>query len=57
MTILVLQRKKASKVMYGKDAFINGDGTLNVTSIQQVLALSKCIWRKRNRQNPESFTM
>jgi hypothetical protein len=23
--------------MYGKDALYNGDGTLNVTSIQQVL--------------------
>jgi hypothetical protein len=44
--LLVLQEEKASKVMYGKDALYNGDGTLNVTSIQQVLALSKCIWEK-----------
>jgi hypothetical protein len=35
--LLVLQEEKASKVMYGKDALYNGDGTLNVTSIQQVL--------------------
>jgi hypothetical protein len=35
--LLVLQEEKASKVMYGKSALYNGDGTLNVTSIQQVL--------------------
>jgi hypothetical protein len=43
---LVLQEEKASKVMYGKDVLYNGDGTLNVTSIQQVLGSSKCIWEK-----------
>jgi len=35
--IVVFQEEKTSKVMFGKDALYNGDGTANVTSIPEVL--------------------
>jgi hypothetical protein len=51
-----LQEEKASKVMYGKDAFVIM-GTENVTSITSVRLSANVFGRKRNRQNPESFAM
>jgi hypothetical protein len=56
--ILVLQEELASKVMFGKDALYNGDGTVNVTSISQVLGQNiPYIGENGIGKNPESFAV
>lgn len=56
--ILVLQEEKASKVMFGKDALYNGDGSVNVTSIPEVLG-QQLYYMGENGigKNPESFAV
>jgi hypothetical protein len=55
--VLVLQEERASKVMFGKDALYNGDGTVNVTSISEVLGQNiPYIGESGIGKNPESFT-
>lgn len=56
--ILVLQEEKASKVMYGKDAIYNADGSVNVTSIEEVLG-QQVFYLGENGigKNPESFAV
>jgi hypothetical protein len=56
--ILVLQEEKASKVMFGKDALYNGDGTVNVTSTAQVLGQQVTYLGENGiGKNPESFAV
>lgn len=56
--ILVLQEDKASKVLFGKDALYNGDGTINVTSIPQVLGQQVTYLGENGiAKNPESFAI
>ncbi len=56
--IVVLQEEKASKVLFGKDALYNADGSANVTSIPEVLG-QQVFYLGENgiSKNPESFAV
>jgi len=54
--LLVLQEEKASKILFGKDALYNADGTSNPTSTRQVLGQQVTYLGENGiGKNPESF--
>jgi hypothetical protein len=56
--ILVLQEEKASKVLFGKDALYNSDGTSNITATTNVLGQQVTYLGENGiGKNPESFAV